>query len=74
VKHERVLYVSSYSNNKKITVPVELITCDGKKLRITVFRDVMLCSLVDKHYGVISQETKISITTIIRISNLTEIV
>jgi hypothetical protein len=60
----------------KITVSVDMITRDGQNLRITVFKDVMLCSLVDKHYlhGVISQEIKITITTIIRTSNLTEIV
>ena len=76
VKHERVLNVSSYADNMKITVLVDLVTYDGQNLRIRVFRDVMLCSLVNKHYlhGIISQETKITITTIIRTSDLTEIV
>jgi hypothetical protein len=76
VKHKKVINVSSYSNSTKVTVSVDLITYDGQNLRIKVFRDVMLCSLVDKHYlhGIISQETKITITTIIRTSNLTEIV
>ena len=60
VKHERVLNVSSYANSMKITVLVDLITCDGQNLTITVFRDVMLCSLVDRHYlhGIISHETE----------------
>jgi len=60
MKQERVLNFSSYTNSTKITVSVDLITCDGQNLRITVFRDVMLCSLVDRHYlhGIISQETE----------------
>jgi len=76
MKHRRVINVSNYSNSMTITVSVDLITRDEQNLRIKVFRDVMLCSLVDKHYlhGIISQETKITITTIIRTSNLTEIV
>jgi len=56
VKHKRVFNTSSM----KIAVSVDMTTRDEQNLRNKLFRDVMLCSLVDKHYlhGIISQETK----------------